>query len=194
MEYFEFDSVGNVENENYCFVNQNPQGIGFSYSRLNTGEALQGDYKEDPFDVTLQFSKDYPGTETPFSIGNTGGYIIFDKKVKEVFKSFDMPEIEYLPFTLLDHEGKVVSKNHVFINPLGTYDCLDYKRTQISKTEGITIGAEDVTLSKQKLNSLPDLIRPKDIPYLCLFSRGLAEAIINSGFASNLRFLALAYS
>lgn len=188
MEFFRFDTVGNL-NPEHCFIDQNPEGIEFKYARLSTGEPLKDEYPTDQSQITLKFGEDYPGIETPFFIGNAGDYLIFHKQVKEIFAKFKLPELEYLPFTLINHKNRVASTDYVFVNPLGAYDCLDYNETEIESTDGVTIGYDNLTILNDKLNGAPDLFRIKDIPFLYLFSRPLAEAMIASEYTSNLNFL-----
>ena len=127
MKYFHLDSVGDTSNENFCFTDNEPDPID-SYD-LITGIRVADEYPDGIGDVTLQLGEDAPGLELPSFVGNTDSMLIVNSEAAGVIQTHDVGDIEVIPFKLINHKGRVHSDDYVFLNPIGTIDCLDMDKT-----------------------------------------------------------------
>src|SRR5262245_662738 len=131
MNYFRLDTNGDVSNENYCFTDRTPRPIG-AYA-LKTGGRVADRYPDGPGEVTLRLGDDYPGLQLTSFIGNTDTLLIVTRDVASLVESLQPGSIEVVPFTLINHKGRTHSKDYVFLNPIGAYDCLDLGKSECER-------------------------------------------------------------
>lgn len=104
--------------------------------------------------------------------------------------------IEYLPLIVMDPRGRPLSESHFLINPLGTFDCMNYDRSQLrrSRTNQSRIThVETLVLSPEKMVAAPQLFRPKDSEQDYVFGENLVQDI-RAANLTNVVFTQLAYS
>ena len=185
MKFYLLDTLADCGEGDYCFTDEEPEGIGFSTYQLSDGIPLAANYPKDPLEVSLQLGEDCLGLKLPSLIGNTSGLLIVHKEVAEVILKHQAGEIEVLPFTLYNHKKRVHSKDYVFVNPLGALDCLNYALTVMDRARsGKILEIEKFVLDKEKVNIFPDLFRPKDLPDNYIFSERLVETIKSREFTN----------
>ena len=66
----------------------------------------------------------------PDVIRNAVRYLMISGRVKSLLEEHATAEIEFLRFTLLDHQGQVASDDCYLANVLGTVDCVDMERSE----------------------------------------------------------------
>jgi len=101
-------------------------------------------------------------------------------------QSRKVKNVEYLPITILDHKGKVASKDYRIVNPVGLQDALDpdasrpkfnlIKKDQIDTVERVVIDAK-------RVDPELEVFRLQGFYFPVFVSRGLADAITAAGFA-----------
>ncbi len=113
--------------------------------------------------------------------------------LSECLKAADVPEVEYLPVTLIDHKGKVAAKDYCIINPTRIVDAIDQNASQFKWN---ALDAEDMIVSRlvldrERLGS-SDRIFPglKYDPHAILVRQDLAESIDNGDFVGPSMFAA----
>lgn len=144
---------------------------------LSVGGALSEVYPADPYLVEMRLSDQYCGIQLPSIIGNTNDFVMVDDKVVEVLKQHNIGDVEFWPFTLINHKGRVHSKDYCFVNPIGALDCLNYEQSEIFKdSNDVTIGVDRIVLDNEKLENAPDMFRIKDT-YSFGFSEPLKEKL-----------------
>ncbi len=151
MKYYLQDTVGKLNEVDYCFTDELPKGV-FSYG-LKAGEVVD-DYPSDPWAVTWELGEDYPGLLLPSFIGNTDCLLVFHKEVIEFLKDFNVGKAQSFPFTLINYKKRVHSKDYLFFNPLGTFDCLHEELSEINIDEDdgeIFLGIDKMCLVKKSL-------------------------------------------
>jgi hypothetical protein len=93
--------------------------------------------------------------------------------------------IEYLPFTLINHKGRIHSTDYFIVNPIGALDCLDKQASTIEYMEdGRIIAVISYVLDPNKLTDAPDLFRIKEWPRKYVISERLASAFTESNFTN----------
>lgn len=183
MKYYKVDVFGENKEE-YCFTNNMPGDIG-NYE-LMSGESLKDEYPDDPFEITLKFDPDAPGLLTTSFLGNTNSTLIVKQEVAGLILKHETGEIEVWPFTLLNHDKKIHSKEYVFVKPIGTFDCInrDLSEVGIDSDNGEILGVEKWVLDKNKIKKAPDLFRLKEDECHYFFSEKLVNAIKKAGYSN----------
>ncbi len=191
MNYFLQDTLGIKPGSDYCFTNRLPKEI-VSY-RLEVGKEMKK-YPDDPWKVTLKLGKDYPGLMLPSFIGNVHRLLIIHQDALIFFKEFDIGKYQAFPFTLIDHKDNVHSKEYLFLNPLGTRECLNYELSGVEFDEdGDIDGVKRYVLDKTKLKQIPDLFRLFEDDTRYIYSERFVNAIKEKGL-TNFHFKKLVIS
>jgi hypothetical protein len=153
------------------------------------GDSLAAKYPENQYSVELLLDDDWPGLKLPSLIGNAGNLIVLHKDVASYIRdNFRLGPVETFALTLLNHKGRVHSRDFVFFSPLGTRDCLDLERSEIRRwTDGSIQNVPRIVLDLQKLVDAPDVFRIRESPADVLFSEELIAGLAAKGF-TNFRF------
>jgi hypothetical protein len=175
MTYFEINIMPCVDRE-LCFLDKVPEGTAMLTQRMAEGRPMGTDY---PADAKIYMDEDNPGITLPSLIGNTNGFLIVRREIQEVLAATGVPT-ECLPFTLFDHKKRVASRDYFIVNPLGTYDCLDLERSDISWSEEVAdeiIWVNTPRLDRTKAEHAPDFFRIGRRPRGYVISGRVAAAI-----------------
>ncbi|HYO54399.1 imm11 family protein [Archangium sp.] len=62
-------------------------------------------------------------------MSNTFGSLIVSAKVKRILEEQGAQNCEFIPLTILDHKGKVASREHFLLNVLGHEEAVDMERS-----------------------------------------------------------------
>jgi len=182
MKYFELEVLGE-QNEDYLFTNNSPSQIG-DY-KLMAGKSLKKEYPANPFEITLELDEDTEGLTDVSFLGNTKSILIMNKDVADFILKFNVGEVEIYPFTLLNQQKQVQSKDYVFVNPIGTFDCLNMELSDYDKaSSGKILGFNEFVLDKTKLKNAPDLFRLQEDDSCYFFSETIVKAIEENGFTN----------
>lgn len=183
MRYFSLETLGDVNNRALSFIDTSPEGFGTHDHLPALGKPASPHY---PADARISLEEEYPGMELASVIGNTQNYFIANQAVRaEVERLTDGAEIEYLPFTLINHKGRVHSTDYVIINPLGTFDCLDLNASTVTYTsDGDVLKVEKAVLSREKVEDAPALFRISEEAAMYVLREDLARACYERGFTN----------
>jgi hypothetical protein len=181
MKYFLIDCLGNYRNEDYCFTDKGPKGVMDGYDLL-VGTRVADEYPDGLGETTLKLGEDYPGLELTSFIGNTSTMLIVKHETATFIQTFDVGEIEVIPFTLINHKGRVHSRDYVFVNPLGSVDCLDMNKTEKKlHDDGSIMKITKFVLAASKLAGVRHLFRLKEDLTQYVFSEALVTALRERG-------------
>lgn len=127
MRYFFVNTLGDLDDRRLCILDKNPEGIGVKYSRLCRGRPIESEF---PRGARIHMSPDRTGLKLASLIGNTSSFLILHHDVKDAVaaehvRRGDKWRIEYLPFTLIDREGRPCSSDYFLVNPIGGIDCVN---------------------------------------------------------------------
>jgi hypothetical protein len=146
----------------FCFVKVNhPSALW-----LSSGDPIEDRYPADPYDVSIELDPDFMGVRLPDLIGNTRGLLILSAKARAVFAAagLDLGPCDVCPFTLVNHKGRVHSKDYAFVSPLGGHDIAhpasDFERYTRSQQ---IYGCKRWVLDTNKLVGRPDLLRAEQL-------------------------------
>jgi hypothetical protein len=137
---------------------------------------------DDEFSNGLAFSmtKDVAGIQISDVIDNALAFLMGSKKLKELLAKHALADIEYLQFTLLNHKGRVASKDCFIMNVIGTVDCVDKDRTE-GETSSLTperyTEIERLFLDDDKINPDLKIFRITSMPELIIVREDLKEKI-----------------
>jgi hypothetical protein len=165
----------------WCYAGPEPEGIGYQSYRLASGEELT-DYPTNPDDVTLKLDIDSVGIKKGAIVGNSSFFLIVDSKTAEIIQQLTPDGIRYYPFTLINHKGRVHSRDYVFVNPLGAGDYLNIQKSDVSydKKGNIKVIRKEI-LDEKKLKAAPNLFRMKPIPRYHYILEPLKVALEKAG-------------
>jgi len=177
MKYFILDGLGNYRNEDYCFTDRGPRGVMDSYD-LVACVRVADEYPDGLGETKLELGEDYPGLELTSYIGNTKSMLIVNRETAAIVQSQDVGELEVIPFTLINHKGRVHSRDYVFLNPLSCVDCLDLNKSAVDRhRDGSIMKITKFVLAASKLAGLCNLFRPKEDLGRYIFSETLVNAL-----------------
>ena len=193
MRFFLLNVLGNANDESLCFLDNFVKGIESSAWRVGSGEPFGSEYIQD---ARIYMNPENPGIKLSSFLGNTRNMVVGSKELKAAIEKHCPSGIEYLPFTLYDHRGRVYSRDYFIINPIGTFDCLDFKASQIvwddeDPNEIISIRTRVLDLNKMK--DAPQLFRIDRSPSSYVLGLELVRELKSQGF-TNIRLSELNFS
>ncbi|MFY0572849.1 imm11 family protein [Archangium lansingense] len=158
--FFKLDLMGEA-NSDLCFLDKFVEGIGDEIWRPATGKPLAPVYPRDA--RILMSKKKHHGIELTSFLANSLNIFVGSKEFKEVIEAHCAKgTVEYLPFTLYDHRNRPYSDDYFIINPIGTFDCLDFKASEIDWSESEPdriLDIEEHVLDRKKMKDAPQLFR-----------------------------------
>src|SRR4051794_27067262 len=166
-----------TESDDYCVADKYCPEMKETYYRLSKGEAYGADYPKGAF---IDMSEKYKGMELTDFICNMHGDLLVSRKIKESIEALQKAPTEYLPVAIRNHKKRVASSDYFFVNPLGTVDCLNLKKSEIEwfkKKEVVRV--EKAVLDPKKLKDLPVLFRVKEWPAKLVVDERLVRAWIS---------------
>src|SRR5688572_20322221 len=91
------------------------------------GKSMDGRYEPREF----RMADAAKGLAVPDAITNAFNFLMASEALKTVLERHVAgAQVEYLPFRLLDHKGRVAVERGYIVNVLGTVDCLDKERSR----------------------------------------------------------------
>ena len=173
--------TGDTGDGSLAFVADPPKQLGARDYYMRRGERIGSLY---PSDVRLHLSKRAPGIKLHSLLGNLLSYLILNSQAKDLFLKSCQCEIEALPFTLINHKGRVHSKDYWILNPIGTFDCvnrdasdIEYEDATKQEIVGVGWGPGSLVFDANKVRNAPGLFRVPEEPALMFISESLARAI-----------------
>jgi hypothetical protein len=157
--YFLLDGLGDGDDRSLAFINTTVEGFGKDDWRLTFGKPAKDLFPEP---AILRFSKKHPGMKLSSFIGNTLSILIVAPPFRQAIEELGPKQTEFLPITLLDHRGRVASKDYVIVNPLGTLDCLDEKESGIKRVNDEVVGVDEYVIASSKVAKAPQLFRIRE--------------------------------
>lgn len=161
MDYFVLHTL-TQDDPDLCILRNGPQGIEHITYKMMSGEPIRPEY---PDDAQIAMSEKEDGMVLGGLISNTCSLFIVTRAVKDLILAHDRAhdQLECLPVKILNHKKRVASSDYFIINPLGTEDCLDQKRSIIKRTKkGSVIAVKEMVLDERKINPDKALFRPKE--------------------------------
>jgi hypothetical protein len=125
------------------------------------------------------------------NLDNLESMIVVSKRLKEHVEAAGTTAVEFLPVALVNHKGRVASRDYFIINPLHVVDCIDREQSKIEwngiDPEAICSCFGLVLLADQIDESIR-LFRLKHMPKVVMVREDLADSLMRAGF-TGLRFV-----
>lgn len=176
MPFYRFDTLGDPNDERLCFLGDVVKGIEADDYRFRKGKPVAQIY---PKNAKLFMSKEYPGVRLTSHLGNMKGMIVASKELRQAIeKHCSGADIEYLPFTLIDHKRRAYSTDYCIVNPIGGFDCVDTKASKITyNTSGKVSFVDELVLDPRKVARAPQLFRVDIYPSLYVMGSALVDEL-----------------
>jgi len=176
MNYFQIETCP-TEDLSLCVLANAPKGTVAINHRMARGFPMGADY---PADAQWAMCDRYKGIKLSTLITCVDRILVLLKPAMEIFRDIGVP-MECLPFTLLNHKGRVASKDYFIVNPLGTLDCLDIQKSDIEwlddQVGGEVIHVYEHVLGPKKIANAPPVFRTKEDPYCIVLNETVAERL-----------------
>lgn len=183
MPFCRLHEIGDADDARLCFFSSVPKGMEAVDYRLRFGDEVSSAY---PQDAKLHMERRYPGVRLASYIGNTKGMILVSPELREVIeKHCAGASFEYLPVTIMDHKKRPHSSDYTIVNPVGVFDCVDAKASEIAYTSnGKVARIHKLVLSGKKLAAAPQLFRVDLWPPMYILGPSLVDEIRAGGFTN----------
>lgn len=132
-------------------------------------------------DATLSMDDRYPyNMLLADNLLNKNDLIVVSGRLKRFIETRAVPDVEYLPVTILDHKGRVAEKDYFVVHPVNPLDCLDLANSEPRWSAIDTTRIKELkkfVLDESRLDPRRKLFRPKGFNLVTLVSRDLAAEI-----------------
>lgn len=176
IRFRHLDTMGDANDQKLCFLDHFVDGIEANSWHIQRGERLLPIW---PKDARIFVSPERPGIKLSSLIGNVQSMLIASRAFKKAIeKHCRNVDIEYLPFTLYDHRKRVHSRDYFIINPIGTYDCLDLEKSDITWSKNDPekiVRIREYVIDRDKMKNAPQLFRIDKDPAEYVLGRALAR-------------------
>ncbi|MDH5179687.1 MAG: hypothetical protein OEZ39_17680 [Gammaproteobacteria bacterium] len=158
---------------------------------LNNVGPVKNRYRARPYEsistnayVTMDdsFPKDKKMADNIRVIG--AGFVI-SGRLKEFLESKQIVNVQYIPITIINHNGNAEDAEYFVLHPHGAIDCIDMEN---SVFEWCTIDPKTIdyfdefVINEDKIDPNRLLFRPKYYSEIVLIRKDLAEEIVALGF------------
>ena len=138
-----------------------------------------------PSKAVFKVDKDFPNnTKLADTFYNTQRLIIASEKLKDFIAARNPPEVEFLPFTILDHKSRPAGK-YFIVHPINPIDALDPKESGATWSKNNKERIDDITtlvLDRDKIDPARLLFKLRYFQKCVLVRKDLADAISKKGF------------
>lgn len=158
---------------------------------INATEGLPVGHLPKPLE--FEMSTGAPGILVPDWIDNTLELSLASGRMVDFLKSRSRARIEFLPFTLRNHKGRVACDAAAVVNLLDTVDAVDAARTQGELdpvNEGWYLAIRYLALDPESLDPALDLFRLASHPMTFIVREDLRDEMERAGL-TGLTFLEL---
>lgn len=182
MKYFELDTLGDEQDKELVFIEQEPEGLdGFGF-RLAEGDPTDDIY---PAEARIYLDPYSPGLKLTSLLGNSIGYLLVHTALADRLRKHDMTSVEFRPVSLYNQRRRLHSKDYWIVNPLRLIDCLDRKASRIqyaSSDPTQIVGIDELVFDARRLEGAPDLFRIPEQRMSYFVSERLAQGLQGQGF------------
>lgn len=156
-----------------CCIEAVPEPLQAKGWRIPKGRRMDHRYPEN---VSFRMGDHHSGRIVPDIIFNLCRYWMISEKVKGILEeSVDTP-IEYLPFSLVNHKGRIEEGTFYISNVLEVKDCVDLQQSDFTESKlepGTFMWLRSLVLDESKLSDDDHLFRVVNIPNIMIVSSHL---------------------
>lgn len=171
---------------NYCVLGY-LEGFPDDY-KLMKGDSVASEW---PSDVRLRMDPDFKKqVKLSDNLLNPVNLLIASKGLCDFFRKQELPNIEYLAVTILNHKKKVASKEYSIANLVTTQDCIDTDKSEVTWNDinpHYISTMKRLVFDERKIDKNARLFRAEHLKTLIFVRADLAEAVTAGGF-TNIKF------
>jgi hypothetical protein len=119
------------------------------------------------------------------NVRNINKAVVTSRRLKEAIESRNVPDLEYLPVTIVDHKGRPANKDYFVVHQLNPVDCIDrgrsvFEMSDIVPDEIDTV--EKLVLDEERIPRNRQMFRLKSFGPIVFVRRDLADALSAAQF------------
>jgi len=150
--------------------------------RYHKGESLA---KEFPRKATVRFADKFPHRCKLYDFAdNLENMPFVSGKVRSVLEKLGTRDLEFLPISVKDHEGVTVAADYFILNPIGSQDIIDMKKSKLRMSdlfEGEIDRIDKLALQAKPVAKGAHLFRAANMTELILIDDVLRAAFEQAG-------------
>jgi hypothetical protein len=169
------------------YLNQGAVLAGFPKSKIKSWRYGKGERlaKEFPKKATVQFADKYKSRRELFDfVFNFEDALFVSSKVRTILESLEAPDLEFLPVSIKDHKGAIAAEDYFILNPIGTQDIIDMKKSDVvmdSLIEDEIFRIKKMVLQPKAVAKGSRLFRATNMPDLILIDDKVRSAFEKDG-------------
>jgi len=171
---------------NYCVLKY-LEGFPDDY-KLMKGDSVAGEW---PDDVRMRMNPTFKKQiKLSDNLLNPVNVIVASKSLCDFLRDKKVPNIEYLPVTILNHKGKVASKDYCIANLITTQDCIDTEQSEVTWNEinpHYISSMKRLVVNENKIAKNAMLFRAEHLKTLIFIRADFAATVTAAGF-TNIKF------
>lgn len=144
---------------------------------MKTGKSVSRTW---PADMTFSMNPERPKDVALIdAIYNLEGYLLASARLTTFLRALSLPQVEFLPVAILDHKGRIASKDYTIPHCHRVVDCVDQQNSDF-KWDGLqdpSMVVKQLALNPSALGDEDRLIRPQYIPGVTLYRADLREIL-----------------
>jgi hypothetical protein len=184
-KFYLIDTLGDTNDDDIVCIEDYVRGLEMDDWRTGFGHASSDAW---PVDAAIYLRKT-SGSKLTDLLGTITNTLYASPRFRQVIeKHCAGVEIEYLPFSLYDHRKRLLSKEYVIVNPIGTLDCLDTEASDVlwdDDDPNKALAVSGIVLSAKKLSKIervPALFRLKEDRATYIMNYDLATDIYGGDY------------
>jgi hypothetical protein len=157
------------------------ENVRFSH-KLIEGHAYGNTFPEN---ATLCMSPHFKrDTELVDDVMNADDLKVCSRRLVDFLKSEHLDNVEYLPVTILDHKGKVASKEYSVVNPVGLQDAIDMQASvpTLNASSHRVDAVERLIFVSSRIDPKVKLFRFAGLTRPVMIEKSLADALMAQNF------------
>ncbi|MFY0522371.1 imm11 family protein [Archangium gephyra] len=159
MRYFELETLGDEQDRELVFIEQEPEEFEGAGYRLAEGEPTDDVH---PAEARIYLDPYSPGLKLATLLGNSIGYLIVHAAFVELLRRHDVAPVELRPVSIYNQRKRLRSRDYWIVNPLRFVDCVDRTASRIqyaSSDPTQIVGIDELVFDSKRLQEAPDLFR-----------------------------------
>jgi hypothetical protein len=156
---------------------------------LNLGESVLAIH---PKDLVFRMSDFVPDGTLLRDNFCVNGQIIISENLKSHLQTLLVDhQIEFLPLSIADHKGKIVSNDYFILNSLGLIDCIDLEKSKAKfnpLNKRMLLNCKALAFKPKSVSAGLKIFRPMHWGFNTMVTGDFAKLLISTGF-SGLRFI-----
>jgi hypothetical protein len=165
----------------YCVADADNEMVDDFMVQLRKGERIG---KIVLSEITYKMDPDFNGIKVSDFINSGFPWFMVTQKAKKVIEDHATVDIEFIPFTLLNHKGRVAANDCYMVNVIGRVTCVDREKTEGSDSffqDNEYDEIDKLYLLEDQIPADKNLFRLEEKPNILIVRRDLKEIFEREG-------------